>query len=385
MKMADFENGDTLANSGTVREGVMYRRLLLVLFVCGFASPVFAQDLSNIQIHGFATQGSTGWTEAAINIVDQPSDKLRIGLQLHYTRLGIFGGDEPSVDWAMGDYRAYRWLGIRAGKVKIRWGLYNDTQDADPGYMWALLPESIYSIDDRATTLAQLGAELYGDVPVSKRWGSIVYSFHFGDYYYAANDGFAEGFRESGTNFTTTPGGKTPGVDLRWKAPLRGLLVGTSTQRVDAKGTLTNGTFRQAPSWSTTYYAQYDARKILLAYQYARTVTHADIEITGAPPDVSVDDSRTWFVMAGYHVTDKLQLGTYYSSELTASEQDNSNPANFDHDWTVSSRYDFNSFLYGKLEGHFINGDAAGFYDFDNPSGLKPRTRLVVAKVGFVF
>ena len=48
--------------------------------------------MSNIQIHGFATQsllysgsnnylgmntsqGSTGWTEAAINIVDQPSDK----------------------------------------------------------------------------------------------------------------------------------------------------------------------------------------------------------------------------------------------------------------------------------------------------------------------
>ena len=149
----------------------MRRRILLLLFVSGLASPLFGQDMSNIQIHGFATQaflysgsnnylgmytsqGSTGWTEAAINIVDQPADNLRIGIQLHYTRLGTFGGDEPSIDWAMGDYRVKRWLGIRAGKVKIRWGLYNDTQDADPGYLWSLLPESTYSIDDRATTLS---------------------------------------------------------------------------------------------------------------------------------------------------------------------------------------------------------------------------------------
>ena len=379
----------------------MKRRLLIVFLVCGAASPVFGQDMSNIQIHGFATQallysgsnnylgmntsqGSTGWTEAAINIVDQPSDQLRIGIQLHYTRLGIFGGDQPSVDWAMGDYRVKPWLGIRAGKVKIRWGLYNDTQDADPGYMWALLPESIYSIDDRATTLAQLGGELYGNVPVSKHWGTVVYSLYFGNYYYASDDGFQQGFKEAGINFATTPGGKTPGVDLRWKTPLKGLLVGASTQRVDAKGTLTNGTFRIPPYYSTTGYAQYDAHKIFLAYQYARTITHTDVEMTGLPPALSVEDSRTWFVMAGYHVTDKLQLGSYYSSELDAAAGDNSNPANFGRDWAISSRYDFNSFLYGKLEGHFINGNVSGFYDFDNPD-LKARTRLVVAKVGFVF
>lgn len=380
----------------------MRRQILLLLFVSGLASPLFGQDMSNIQIHGFATQaflysgnnnylgmytsqGSTGWTEAAINIVDQPADNLRIGIQLHYTRLGTFGGDEPSIDWAMGDYRVKRWLGIRAGKVKIRWGLYNDTQDADPGYLWSLLPESTYSIDDRATTLSQLGGELYGDVPLSKRWGSLVYSLYFGDYYYSSSDGLTQGFKETGLNFANTPGGKTPGADLRWKTPLRGLLVGASTQRVDARGTLANGTFRIAPYYSTTGYAQYDAHKLFLAYQYARTIAHQDVEITGQPPALSVSDSRTWFVMAAYHLTDKLQVGAYYSSELDAAPRDNSDPANFGHDWVISSRYDFNSYFYGKLEGHFINGDVAGFYDFDNPNGLKPRTNLVVAKVGFVF
>ncbi len=94
----------------------------------------------NLQIHGFATQafvfstnnnylgmdtssGSTAWTEAAINVNDPVTSKLRAGIQLHYTRLGIFGGDGISVDWALGDYKVNRWIGIRAGKVKMRWGL----------------------------------------------------------------------------------------------------------------------------------------------------------------------------------------------------------------------------------------------------------------------
>jgi hypothetical protein len=381
----------------------MHRRILFLLLCLGSAGPLLSQDLSGVQIHGFATQsylysggpnnylamntsqGSTGWTEAALNFTDQVTDNLRVGVQVHYLRLGSFGGDDVDVDWATGDYRVKPWLGIRAGKVKIRWGLFNDTQDADPGYMWALLPESIYSIDDRATTLAELGAELYGDVRLSKKWGSLQYSFHYGDYYFAQNDGFAEGFRESGLTFATTPGGKTPGIDLRWKTPLKGLLVGASSQRIDATGVLVNGTFRQAPSYFNTYYTQYSAGKVYGAYQYARSVVHSDVEITGTPSQLSTDDSRTWFVMAGYHFTDKFQGGTYYSSELTASEHDNSNPANYGRDWTISSRYDFNSFFYGKLEGHFIHGTVAGFYNFDNPNGLTPRTNLLVAKLGFTF
>jgi hypothetical protein len=381
----------------------MHRRIGLLVVFCSVAGPVLAQDLSSIQLHGFVTQsylysggtnnylamdtsqGTTGWTEAAFNITDQVSDNLRVGIQLHYLRLGAFGGDDVVVDWAQGDYRFKPWLGLRAGKVKIRWGLYNDTQDADPGYMWALLPESIYSIDDRETSLAELGAEVYGDVRLSKGWGSLQYSFHYGNYYFAANDGVVEGFKESGVNFANTPGGKTPGVDLRWKTPLKGLLVGASTQRIDASGLLTNGTFEQTPSWATTYYASYTAGKIFGSYQYARTVTHTDVQITGTPADIDTDDSRTWFVMAGYHFTDKFQAGSYYSSELTASEHDNSNPANYGRDWTISSRYDFNSYFYGKLEGHFIHGITAGFYNFDNPNGETPRTKLLVAKIGFTF
>jgi hypothetical protein len=380
-----------------------HQRVLLFVLLCSTASPALAQDLSNLQIHGFVTQsylysggtnnylamntsrGSAGWSEAALNLTDQPSSTLRIGIQLHYLRLGAFGGDDVSVDWAAGDYRPTPWFGLRAGKVKIRWGLYNDTQDADPGYLWALLPESVYSIDDRATSLAELGAELYGTVRLSKALGSLVYSFHYGDFYYAANDGFAQGFKEAGMDFANTPGGRTPGFDLRWNTPLKGLMIGASDQRINASGNLSNGTYNQSPAYSPTYYAQFVYRKVFASYQYARSITHTTTQITGMPPDMESDDSHTWFVMGGYHFTDKFQAGVYYSSELSASPRDNSDPANFGHDWAISGRYDFNSYLYGKLEGHIIDGNVGGFYDFDNPNGLASHTNLLVAKLGFTF
>jgi len=190
----------------------------------------------NIQVHGFAAQslvysndnnylgmntsaGNIGWTEAAVNVNDQITSKLRAGIQLHYTRLGAFGGNKASVDWALADFNAKPWLGVRAGKVKIRWGLFNDKQDYDPGYMWSLLPESIYGIDIRTTNLSQWGAELYGKVDISKKLGRLDYSGYYGYYYYASDDGYMALFSASGIDFTNPPKGITPGFDLRWAAP----------------------------------------------------------------------------------------------------------------------------------------------------------------------
>lgn len=72
----------------------MYRYVLILLLICGAAAPVSAQDLSNIQIHGFVTQGflystnnnylsmnstsgSLQWTDGAVSISGSLTDKLR--------------------------------------------------------------------------------------------------------------------------------------------------------------------------------------------------------------------------------------------------------------------------------------------------------------------
>jgi hypothetical protein len=366
--------------------------------------PVTAQSLGdqNIQIHGFATQayvvsddnnylgmdtrtGAPSWTEAAVNVNDQVSDKLRVGIQLHYTRLGAFGGDNLNVDWALGDYQANQWVGIRAGKVKIRWGLLNDTQDYDPGYLWSLLPESIYGIDIRATNLSQLGAELYGKLPLQRKFGRLNYSAYYGYYYYADNDGYRETMSQSGLVFDKMPGGKTPGLDVRWETPVRGLKAGGSLMIYNAKGNLTNGTYTAPYAYWPTGYAQYDFKKFFSSYQYAKLVSYQTATVSGSGPVTTGSDCRQWFAMGGYHLTEKFQAGAYYSKYTVPSAGDNSDPANHFKDWVVSGRYDFNSDFYGKIEGHFIDGNALGFYGLNNPNGLKPKTNVMVAKIGFTF
>lgn len=359
-------------------------------------------DSQDLQIHGFATQGfvvsnnnnylgmetrsgSTGWTEAAINVNDNVADKMRVGVQLHYTRLGAFGGDNISVDWALGDYQINRWAGLRAGKVKIRWGLYNDTQDYDPGYLWSLLPEPIDGIDIRATNLSQLGAELYGRVPLGRKAGKLAYSAYYGYYFYASNDGYMASFNSQGYTFSGQPGGKTPGFDLRWQTPLKGLEAGGSLMIYNATGNLTNGSYVQPLAYWPTYYTQFNRKKLFASGQYMRLIQYQTFSVNGLAPASSGFDERAWFVMGGYHLTDKLQLGAYYTRETLPSAGDNTNSANFFKDWVASGRYEINPYFYAKLEGHLVDGNAAGLYALNNPNGLKPRTDVLVAKIGFTF
>src|ERR1700690_2954583 len=133
------------------------RPMLLFLSLCTCVGTLYAQDLSGIVVHGFVSQGflfssnnnylsmkssdgSPQWTDAAVNISDSLGDNLHVGMQVHMYQLGEFGGSNLQVDWASGDYRVNDRFGIRAGKVKTVFGLFNDSQDVDAIFLWVLLP-----------------------------------------------------------------------------------------------------------------------------------------------------------------------------------------------------------------------------------------------------
>jgi len=133
---------------------------LVILGLC--TSALFAQDLENLQIHGFATQGflfttnnnyltmksssgSLQWTEGALNVTAPLSERLRVGMQLHMYQMGELGGPNVLVDWALGDYKVSDQLGFRGGKVKVPMGLFNDSQDVDSLFVWTLLPQGCLS------------------------------------------------------------------------------------------------------------------------------------------------------------------------------------------------------------------------------------------------
>jgi len=378
----------------------MLRRLPLFLLVCICTGNLYAQNLADIEIHGFVTQGflftshnnyltmqssagSLAWTDGAVSFTDSLTDNLRVGIQLHMYQLGELGGPNVQVDWASGDYRVNDHFGIRAGKVKTVMGLFNDSQDVDAIFLWTFLPQSSYPVDNKSFYLSHVGGEVYGELPLGSRAGKLQYRGYVGHVSLDLTGGYLKESADHGLVFTSAPGGKVYGGDLRWEAPLKGLTLGSSAlvEAVDGKGSI--GTEHISPFFVNAEYAQFEKGKFYFAGEYRRAPLNVILTVGPAVIPIPLD-VRSWFAMGSYRLGKKFQIGGYYSQYVNKA-LDTNLPANYSKDWVVSGRYDFNSYFYGKIEGHFLHGTALGYYDSTNPNGLKPNSNMLAAKIGFSF
>jgi len=377
----------------------MFRRAISLFFVLVCVSAL-GQDLENLQIHGFATQGflysthnnyltmkssdgSLQWTEGAVSVSDAVTDKLRIGIQLHMSQMGEFGGPEIVVDWASGDYKFDDRLGVRVGKIKTPIGLFNDSQDVDSLFLWVLLPQSMYPVDNRDYNLSEMGGEVYGSFELGKKRGSVQYRGHIGGSALGADGGYVRQLAEYGLTFPSPPSGMTYGGDLRWATPVEGLTVGASaiSTTLDASGDA--GSVHMPSALTTAYYAQWDHEKWHLATEYWRTPIYLVLAF-GPMTQVLPMDTRAWYPMVRYDVSRKLQVGSYYSRYVNKSQATQSE-VSYSRDWVVSGRYNVNSYFYAKLEGHSLHGTGLGYYTSVNPGGVKPNTSMLAARIGFSF
>ena len=94
-------------------------------------------------------RGSFEFAEVGINFTKALSDRLRLGVQLFARDLGPIGNYDAKFDWFYLDYRLSDWLGLRAGRVKLPFGLYNEINDVDAARVPILLPQSVYSTRNR--------------------------------------------------------------------------------------------------------------------------------------------------------------------------------------------------------------------------------------------
>ncbi len=382
--------------------------ILLAIFA---ACPLRAQSIDdlNLQLHGYATQGflysthnnaltanssdgSPSWTEAVVNMSAQPQPKLRISVQARYSIIGQLGNDF-TLDYAAADYRVNDKFGVRFGKVKVLSSLYNATQDIDPSYMWALLPQSVYPLLSRNSLLATFGGQAYGTIPLGEKFGKLVYSGYGGRLSLASSDGFIIPIKDAGFGAPNGYANTIAGGGLRWKTPLPGLLLavddtrdGASNDIITYESGLISGTFTSKSFNNPTYSISYDRNKLSLAAEYTRIPFSAIIALPSPFPYPKVPyafDNRGWYGMASYKITGKLSAGAYNSQFFNHAAAHT--PARYSKDWTVSGRYDFNQYLYAKAEQHWIDGTAILYDTWNNTGGLKPSTRLTILKIGVSF
>jgi hypothetical protein len=401
----------------------MSRRTVLLLSICFCAVPLYlhAQDFTlfdrKVQIHGFASQGfvhtndnnwltmntanvgSGEFTDFGANASTQITDKFRVGAQIYDRNLGELGRWHPSLDWAFADYRFKPWFGIRGGKVKTTLGLYNDTQDLDFLHPFALLPQGVYAIDLRDSTIAHTGGDVYGSIPLGKGRGTLSYTGYAGQRQDSHYGGYPFLLKAPPALVNLSSyGGLQYGGDLRWTTPLRGLLAGISRMNEDIDGYGTTTAFGpltpyhewSKADWTNQYYGRYTHDKLQIDSEYRRYWRDQAI-YSGA--FLAQTDVRGWYVAGAYKVAKRLQLGSYYSHYSLYGPPQNIGGTTSGHiyDKVVTGRVDLNRFMNVKVEGHFMDGYGApifypsGFYDVDNPQGLKPNTNALVVKTGFNF
>jgi hypothetical protein len=335
------------------------------------ARPRPAQCLDDrIEIHGFASQGwlistknkfygptkggSFEFAEVALNVTTQLTEKLRAGLQLVSRDFFELGNFEPDLDWGFLGYRVWDWLEMRAGRMKVPYGLYGEIADIDAARLPVLLPQSIYDANFRL--LSFTGVSATGDVSLGPV-GSLNYNLFTGDLTDPDIRGFDVAMRQA-------IGGR-----LFWETPFAGLRLSGTTMLFDfrfdytmAADQLITFKYRDGLSWVAS--AEYNDHNLLMAFEYGRWNADITGSLAALAPSINLE---RYYAMTSYQFTTWLQAGGYYSvSYWDRHDKDgtgstigisgaNSHSA-WQKDLALTVRIDVNPHWLFKLEGHRIDG-----------------------------
>ncbi|CAN5885417.1 hypothetical protein BH11MYX3_BH11MYX3_47420 [soil metagenome] len=359
------------------------------------AEPSAPSGLREIQIHGFVSQGAFVSTandyigsssrgslemfEAGFNLSTEVADRLRVGIQLFSRDVGKFHDVSPRVDWAFLDYRVRPWFGIRAGVIKMPFGLYNEYSDIDSSRTPLLLPQSIYPVRNREALLSHRGFSVYGTHPMGGA-GELEYQAWLGSLSIPEN-----ALTIGGATLDSIDTKYVTGAQMFWHPPIEGLRIGGSWLRASIDFNLVLSPENTAAViMAGLVPADYDGRLLVaqrpttfvigsaelirgkwqLAAEYARSFKHQITEPALIP--TLEEDREGLYASAAYQHTERLALGLYYSLDhLEASDRRGRDamkyPERFyayQRDLAASVRFDVNDHWLWKLEAHFMDGAA---------------------------
>jgi len=389
-----------------------------------------ALDLGPVNINGFVSQGylnsagnnflsksidgTTQYNEIALTVSSQVTDKFRLGMQLLSRDLGSTGNNEVRLDWGFGDYHFNDLVGIRAGKVKLPMGLYNEGRDSDFMRPMVFLPQSVYDENKRDLLVAYKGVGLYGNVPVGSA-GDLDYHVYAGSIDYFSDSGQAKGVRQQMQSMAQKSGRTLSGNEFNnryvyggsviYNTPLDGLRFGGSVFNGKTDFDISLTTYAANSSGAivptVTAYKGYGNMKnnVVASVEYASpyfTIASEYIQFkaikefgfaTPAPSGIS----DGWYVLLSVPVNQFTFSGLYdvfyedrndrHGDRLGA--QGMKNYQAWRKDLGLALRYDFNSNWAIKTEYHYLDGAAIGTAAHN--TGVVRYWNYFAAKVSFNF
>lgn len=382
-----------------------------------------------IDIHGFVSQGylksdhnnfladteegTFEFREYGLNVSLDPLDQLHGGAQLFGRDFGDYGNDEIILDWAVADFRFQDWLGIRAGRMKGVFGLYNETRDIDLVRTTIFLPQSLYNDAWRDSFLAVDGVGLYGTL-AAESLGSLSYQAQWGKIKIEPDSGVSKYLIEFvPIDITAVETSEVYAIGIEWvpAPPLDGLRLRFTWDAWDMDHKAVTNLH---PSWQfqeippgvpVNYHSDLSVRTLSVEYRWddlvlaAETILPDNFDYRFDSPLLGVLDSGTsdivgYYASAAYSFTEWLELGVLYSEYYNdADDKDGKRhsaltgypPYNaWLKDAAVTVRFDVLENWIIKVEGHKMNGTDIMLMA-DNPDGTKEDWMLFGAKITYNF
>jgi hypothetical protein len=374
----------------------------------GFVSQGFLINSGDNDYFGDTSDGTFDFREYALN-ASWSKGKFRVGAQGFGQRLGDYGDDKITLDWGIVDYQATQWFGVRAGRVKMPRGLYNEALDVDSVRPFVLLPQSVYDARLRDFNAAFNGAMVYGNVSL-KNLGSLDYRLFYGDIPMSTDSGANDYFNNDVPYPNLSIGMDSVfGGSAFWNTPVNGLRAGysyTSFKDFTADrfvaldfpgyGYIELVMFKTADVYERHLFSvEYSRGDWLFAAEGGFDEARYGIAVVGTKAESFIEFESTYaYLSAARRINDRLELGAYYSY---SKETSNIVPKTVDsitipdlvqHDFAVSAKYAVNDNWTLKLEGHYLDG--AGKI-FDTPTRPQPVAQrddswfMVAAKATFSF
>ena len=301
-----------------------------------------------------SSRGSFEFSEVGLNVTLPATDRLTLGLQIFSRKLGPLGDYRATLDWYYLDYHWRDWLGIRAGRVKLPFGLYNDISDVDAARTAVLLPQSVYPAQNRDFLLAQTGVEAYGYKRLGPA-GALDYRLYAGTIFLDVKPQPGSPFAVVDLNVPYVAGGR-----VQW-LPIEGLRLGGSLQflRLDTDLLPASSSAPVAVKIPATLWvasAEYTVRDFLFAAEYSRWLVTTQSSNPSVFPEGSTTSERA-YALASYRLNPWLQAAAYYS-RLVPNVDRRTWPAGIQHDFALTLRFDVNRYWLIKAEGHYMRGTA---------------------------
>ena len=380
-----------------------------ILFLIGLflSHSVTAYELAeDLQVHGFFTQNavstsgnnmygksdnsiSTDFTEAGLNLFYKPFENISFSFQGLYRNAGNVDNDTVDIDYAFVDFNLKNYksgrYGLRLGRVKNPFGLYNETRDVAFTTPSIILPQGIYFDGSRSLLLSSDGMQFYWEHILNN--GDFNFRLNYGNtrndndeilYSVIPNSPLSNGLPAPRGDLESI--GSDPAFLAYMSYELNGGEYVYAFSYADVKLYYDPKAFDYYQNGTTEFKrfvlsAQYNGEKWSVMGEFSQQDNKFKNFNTVLFPDLD-STSESWYLQVGYRFQPKWQL--YGRYDETYKDKDNRNGKGlmertglpdhivFSKDIMMGIRWDVNSSMMVRAEYHNING-SSWLTSADNP------------------